>query len=254
MKILAMDTTTLVMGVAVLEENKVLGEVTTNLLKNHSVRLMPTIDRLLKDLDLKMTDMDVIAVTSGPGSYTGIRIGVTSAKTMAWARKIPLYSESSLTVLAMNGFRFPGLVVPIFDARRQRVYSGVYRTCGNKMEEVMKQQVVSIHEWLEQIAKREEPVLFLGDDVQSFRELIIQHLNERAVFGDPAENIPRPSQLGWLIWQKIIQGEKPESQAFTPNYLQLTQAEANWLQKQGNGESVHESQGRENCISSDGSV
>lgn len=111
MKILAIDTSTLVLGVAVLEEGSLLGEVTTNLRKNHSVRLMPTIARLLEELELKVEDLDGVAVAAGPGSYTGIRIGFTTAKTIAWSRQIPLVPVSSLAALAMNGYRFPGKVV-----------------------------------------------------------------------------------------------------------------------------------------------
>jgi tRNA threonylcarbamoyladenosine biosynthesis protein TsaB len=239
MKILAMDTSTLVMGVAIVEENRVLGEVTTNLHKNHSVRLMPTVVRLLEDLELSLSDLGAIAVTSGPGSYTGIRIGVTTAKTMAWAAELPIYSESSLTVLAMNGIQFPGLIVPMFDARRKRVYSGVYRSKGNQVEEIVPQQVIELTQLLERIKERDEPVLFLGDDVAKFQEVIRTSLADRAQFGLPMDNIPRPSVLGFLAYQKWARGEEPERQDFALNYLQMTEAEAKWLNKQRNGEMVH---------------
>ncbi|MFS8580969.1 MAG: tRNA (adenosine(37)-N6)-threonylcarbamoyltransferase complex dimerization subunit type 1 TsaB, partial [Novibacillus thermophilus] len=124
MKILAIDTSTLVMGVSLLEDDRVLGEVTTNLRKDHSVRLMPTVARLMEELRLSLSELDLIAVASGPGSYTGVRIGVTTAKTMAWSRNLPLIGISSLAVLAMNGLRFDGKIAPLFDARRDRVYTG----------------------------------------------------------------------------------------------------------------------------------
>lgn len=234
MKLLSMDTSTLVMGAAVfdLETRKVLGEITTNLHKNHSVRLMPTIDRLLRDLDLKVDEITHLAVTSGPGSYTGIRIGVTTAKTIAWARQIPLYSESSLTVLAMNGLRFDGLVVPMFDARRHRVYTGAFQPGQGRIQEKFPQQVIAVDRWLEQIASTNQPVLFLGDDVIRFQEEIQAAIGEQAFFGTPAENIPRPASLAWLACQKWNRHEPPEHKDFAPNYLQLTEAEANWLKKQ----------------------
>ncbi|MBA4544433.1 tRNA (adenosine(37)-N6)-threonylcarbamoyltransferase complex dimerization subunit type 1 TsaB [Thermoactinomyces daqus] len=238
MKLLAMDTSTLVMGVAVfdLETKRVLGEVITNLHNNHSVRLMPTIEQLLTELDLSLDDLHALAVTSGPGSYTGIRIGVTTAKTMAWARELPLYSESSLTVLAMNGIRFDGLVVPLFDARRRRVYSGVFAAKDGEMTEVLPQQVVPVESWLEQIKALEKPVLFLGDDVERFRQTIEEYLGERASFGIGPENLPRPSHLAWAAYQKWSNHEPPEHADFAPNYLQLTEAEANWLKKHGKEE------------------
>ncbi|MBA4495573.1 tRNA (adenosine(37)-N6)-threonylcarbamoyltransferase complex dimerization subunit type 1 TsaB [Paenactinomyces guangxiensis] len=245
MKMLTMDTSTLVMGIAVLdlEEKRVLGEVTTNLHKNHSVRLMPTVDQLLRDLDLAMSEIGVLAVTAGPGSYTGIRIGVTTAKTISWACGIPLYSESSLTVLAMNGYHFDGVVVPLFDARRRRVYSGVFQRDGEKMSEVVPQQVVEIESWLKQIGELRRPVLFLGDDVARFQDVIAGSLGDAAHFGSPAENIPRASQLGILAWHKWINDEPPEHADFAPNYLQMTEAEANWLKKQGNGETSNGEKG-----------
>lgn len=234
MKLLSMDTSTLVMGVAVLdlETQKILGETVTNLHKNHSVRLMPTIEQLLKDLDLTVHDLTHLAVTRGPGSYTGIRIGVTTAKTMSWARRIPLYSESSLAVLALNGARFDGLVVPMFDARRRRVYTGAFHIKNHEMHEWLPRQVIAIDQWLKQLKESGEPVLFLGDDVVRFQEDIRSALGEQAHFGTPQENIPRPSSLAWLAYQKWSRQEPPEQQDFAPEYLQLTEAESNWLKKQ----------------------
>lgn len=236
-----MDTSTLVMGVAVLdaEEDRVLGEVTTNLHKNHSVRLMPTISHLLAELELSLDDVGALAVTAGPGSYTGIRIAVTTAKTISWARKLPLYSDSSLRVLAMNGLHFDGVVVPMLDARRKRVYSGAFAREGNEPVEVLPQQVVGIDDWLKQIRDLERPALFLGDDVVRFQDDILKALGDQAVFGTAAENIPRASQLAVLAQRKWKSHEPPERIDFAPNYLQLTEAEANWLKKHGNGDGVH---------------
>jgi tRNA threonylcarbamoyladenosine biosynthesis protein TsaB len=235
MKLLAMDTSTSVMGIAVmdLENQHILGETTCYFPKNHSIHFMPAMDHLLQELELTLIQIDLLAVTSGPGSYTGVRIGVTTAKTLSWAKKLPLYSESSLTVLAMNGLRFPGVVVPLFDARRQRVYSGVYRQNGDQMKEVYPQQVVEIDHWLEQIAQVECSVLFLGNDVVHFRDEVEKRLGNRAQFGFATENILHPSQLAMIAWRKWIAHDPPEHIDFAPNYLQMTEAEANWLKTAG---------------------
>lgn len=233
MKMLTMDTSTLAMGVAVLdvEANQVLGEVSTQLHKNHSVRLMPSIEQLLRDLDLTIQEIGLLAVTSGPGSYTGIRIGVTTAKTISWARNIPLYSASSLAVLAMNGFRFDGLIVPMWDARRRRAYTGAFQWAGEQLEEALPQQVAEIDRWLEQLAEQKRPILFLGEVL--YKEQIRERLGERAHFGTAAENIPRASQLGLLAAGKWRNQEPAEMMQFAPNYLQVTEAEANWAKQQG---------------------
>jgi tRNA threonylcarbamoyladenosine biosynthesis protein TsaB len=238
MKLLAMDTSTAVMGIAVmdLEHAQILCETTLHLQRNHSVRFMPMMEHLLHELELTMADIHVLAVTAGPGSYTGVRIGVTTAKTISWARQLPLYSESSLTVLAMNGLRFVGVVVPLFDARRRRVYAGVYERQEKQMVELYPQQVMEIDRWLEQLKKYEQPVLFLGNDVVHFRKEIEQHLGKQAQFGTVAEHVPRSSQLAMLAWRKWADHEPPEHMDFAPHYLQLAEAEAHWLQQQGNGE------------------
>ncbi|GAA5347010.1 tRNA (adenosine(37)-N6)-threonylcarbamoyltransferase complex dimerization subunit type 1 TsaB [Planifilum fimeticola] len=238
MKILAIDTSTLVMGVSLLDDDRVLGEVTTNLRKDHSVRLMPTVARLLEELRLSLSDLDLIAVASGPGSYTGVRIGVTTAKTMAWSRNLPLIGISSLAVLAMNGLRFDGKIAPLFDARRDRVYTGLFQGSeAGEMRSVKKERVTPIDEWLEEL-KEEGPVLFLGDDVGHFRERIERALGENASFGFPPENIPRASCLGRLALARWRREEQGEGTDFTPNYLQLAEAEAKWLSRRGNGKST----------------
>ena len=124
MTILAIDTSNTALGVALLEENQVLGEYMTNLKKNHSIRIMPAIQMLMKDCERTPSDLTKIVVAKGPGSYTGIRIGVTIAKTLAWTLKLPLVGVSSLEILAGVGRYFDGYVSPIFDARRGQVFTG----------------------------------------------------------------------------------------------------------------------------------
>lgn len=235
MKILAMDTSTLVMGVAVLEEHQVIGELITNSHKKHSVRLMPAIDQLLNELELSIDDVDLLAVTKGPGSYTGIRIGVTTAKTMAWAKQIPFYGISTLEVLAENGFYFDGWIVPLLDARRNRVYTGVYQRKDESLVPVLSPRVIDITSLIRFLDKQQESILFLGDDCRKFTKPIKGALSHRARFGTPAENIPRPSQLGYLAWKKWKENVAPETDQFAPDYLQLTEAEVNWLNQQKNG-------------------
>ena len=126
MKILAFDTSNRALSLAVLEDKDLLGQVTLNIKKNHSITLMPAIDFLMNSLDLKPTDLDRIAVAQGPGSYTGLRIAVATAKTLAHTLKIELVGVSSL--LALVPGQVEGLVIPIMDARRNNVYAGFYQS------------------------------------------------------------------------------------------------------------------------------
>lgn len=238
MKWLAIDTSTLVMGIALFDENQLFGEATTNMKKNHSVRLMPMVARLMEELELAVSDLDAVAVAAGPGSYTGVRIGVTTAKTIAWSRNIPLVGVSSLASLAMNGIRFEGMVVPLFNARRDRVYTGGYRFAEGSLKTIYPDRVLPIDQWLK-ILIGKGPILFLGDDVSLFRERIVQTMGDQAFFGLPAENISRATHVGWLGLQRWYKEGRAEAVHFAPEYLQLTEAEAKWLAQNRDGVNQH---------------
>jgi tRNA threonylcarbamoyladenosine biosynthesis protein TsaB len=229
MKVLAVDTSTLVLSIAVLNEQKILGEKTTNLKKNHSVRLMPAIDELLTDLDMTLADMDLFAVTAGPGSYTGVRIGVTTIKTLAWTLNKPFIAISTLEVMAMNGQYFLGNIVPLIDARREQVYASVYHTVNGALQETMSERIIRMDDLLTWLNQNEGNTLFIGDDVVAFENKIKESLTERAVFAPPSFHFPRASNLGMLALNKWLKENKSESHDFAPNYLQLTLAEKNLL-------------------------
>jgi tRNA threonylcarbamoyladenosine biosynthesis protein TsaB len=229
MKILAVDTSTLVLSVAVLDEQKVLGEKTTNLQKNHSIRLMPAIDELLQNLELSLSDMDLLAVTKGPGSYTGVRIGVTTMKTFAWAIGKPYIGISTLAVLAMNGVHFPGLIVPLLNARRDQVYTAIYQAESGALRAQLPEQLMPVETLLEQLQQQTQSVLFLGDNVTLFAIEIQQMLGEQAVLAPLAFNFPQASKLGYLALERWKQSSRGENADFAPDYLQLTLAEKNLL-------------------------
>src|SRR3954470_2873906 len=145
MTILAIDTSNYTLGVALLEENQVIGEYITNLKKNHSVRIMPAIQTLMKDCDRVPADLTKIVVAKGPGSYTGVRIGVTIAKTLAWTLNIPLVGVSSLEILAAGtGRYFDGCLSPLFDARRGQVYTALYQYRHGELTAVVQDQLTML--------------------------------------------------------------------------------------------------------------
>lgn len=236
MKMLAMDTSTWSLALAVMDEDRVLGEFNTTLAKNHSLRLMPAIDSLLAQLDLKPSDLKRVAVAQGPGSYTGVRIGLTTAKSLAWALAIPIAAVSSLQVVAQNGVGFPGQIIPLFDARRGQVYTGVYATDqeGGIAYPVEADRLQLLDELLASLTAKEGHYLFLGEGVTKHEEQIRESLGSRAVFGDALAHQPRGAKLGYLAWKTWTEHVQ-ETHSLAPEYLQLAEAERKWLDKSAKG-------------------
>ncbi|MCF7616832.1 tRNA (adenosine(37)-N6)-threonylcarbamoyltransferase complex dimerization subunit type 1 TsaB [Bacillus sonorensis] len=229
MTILAIDTSNLTLGVALVRDGKVIAEHISHLKKNHSVRAMPAIDELLKECGLTPRDLSKIAVARGPGSYTGVRIGVTIAKTLAWSLNIPVAAVSSLEVLAANGRFFSGVICPLFDARRGQVYTGLYQYDGNnRLLALEEDQNILLEDWLKKLKESKQQVLFLGNDTDIHKEMIEKTLNHQAVIGGASHHLPRPSELAL-----IGECKEPEPvHSLVPNYIRLAEAEAVWLEKQ----------------------
>ncbi|WNC15362.1 tRNA (adenosine(37)-N6)-threonylcarbamoyltransferase complex dimerization subunit type 1 TsaB [Brevibacillus brevis] len=236
MRVLAIDTSNLVLSVAVVEEERVLAEMTTNQQKNHSIRLMDCISELLDATDTLPEQLGGLGVAKGPGSYTGVRIGVATAKSMAWSLNLPVVGVSSLQAVAMNALGFPGLIVPLFDARRGQVYTGAYRTEGMASVQLQeKEAIILLRDWLPMLREQAQgaPILFLGEDVRLHRETIVQELGEQAQFASPAMNHPRAAHIGFLAMRHLQDGKNAHE--LVPEYLQLAEAEAKWLAQKQEG-------------------
>jgi len=226
MKVLAIDTSNLVMGIAITAGSTVIGETITNLKKNHSVRAMPAISELLEECGIKPNELDKIVVAKGPGSYTGVRIGVTIAKTLAWSLNIPLVGVSSLEILAANGRYFNGSISPIFDARRGQVYTGLYSTLKlGDLVCVKEDRILLLTDWIEQLKATQSDILFLGNDLELHREAIATEMGNQAVFAPFTGFNPRPSELALIGMNR----EHENVHTFVPNYIRLAEAEANWI-------------------------
>jgi len=230
MTVLAIDTSNYALGVALLEENQVLGEYITNLKKNHSVRIMPAIETLMSDCERVPSDLTKIVVAKGPGSYTGVRIGVTIAKTLAWTLNIPLVGVSSLEILAAGtGRYFDGMVSPLFDARRGQVYTGLYQFVDGKLTVMKQDQLVMLDDWVDRLLDIEKPIIFVGNDLPIHKAKIEEVLGPKAIFASMTEHNPRPAELALL--GKDQAGDDLHS--FVPNYIRLVEAEAKWLEAKG---------------------
>ncbi|MCM3667172.1 tRNA (adenosine(37)-N6)-threonylcarbamoyltransferase complex dimerization subunit type 1 TsaB [Mesobacillus subterraneus] len=231
MKVLSIDTSNYVLGIGLLDGETVMGEYISNIKKNHSVRVMPAIQTLMNECGIKPGDLSKIVVAEGPGSYTGVRIGVTIAKTLAWTLKIPLSGVSSLEVAAASAGRyFNGYVSPFFDARRGQIYTGLYKFEDQILQAVKEDQLVMSVDWVQTLNEMNSKVLFTSNDLHLHEKVISEGLADKAVFAAITEHNPRPAELALLGRDK----ESVDLHTFVPNYIRMAEAEANWLKSQEN--------------------
>ena len=214
MKLLAFDTSNQALSLAILEDEHLLAQTTLNIKKNHSITLMPAIDFLMNSLDMKPKDLDRIVVAQGPGSYTGLRIAVATAKTLAHTLKIELVGVSSL--LALVPEQVEGLVIPIMDARRNNVYAGFYKSG----QAVRPEAHLPLAEVLEMAGTADQPVTFVGETA-TFAEQIKDALPQAAI----QSTLPDAATIGRLGLDLPAQ----YIHDFIPNYLKRVEAEENWL-------------------------
>ncbi|MBK5252400.1 MAG: tRNA (adenosine(37)-N6)-threonylcarbamoyltransferase complex dimerization subunit type 1 TsaB [Peptostreptococcaceae bacterium] len=231
MNILAFETSGRAASVAVMKDKRIIGEMTVSTKLNHSEKLMPMIDELLEKTEISIKDIDALAVGVGPGSFTGIRIGVSTAKGLALALDIPIAAVSSLRALAYNGIYSDMLVCPIIDARRNQVYSGVFRWEAAELVEVLNEDVYNFKELLFVLKNRNCPILFLGEDAYKFKEQMKEVLGENGILAMPQANFPRAAAVAGMAIKKI--DEKDLENAFTlmPVYLRKAEAERQYEER-----------------------
>ncbi|WP_040225172.1 tRNA (adenosine(37)-N6)-threonylcarbamoyltransferase complex dimerization subunit type 1 TsaB [Bhargavaea cecembensis] len=228
---LGLDTSNLPLSAAVVRDGELLAELNLAVGLNHSVGAMPAVKEMLDRAGLVPSDLDAIAVAEGPGSYTGVRIGVTIAKTLAWTLGKPLTGVSSLRVLAANVFT-PGVIIcPLIDARRGNVFSGLYKRTGEgKLEELERDRHLSFADLLVRLGEEEARVVFVGPGAGIHWGAAKESLGDRAVRSHGAQDVPRASLL-----IEEAEGLAPVSDlhAFTPEYRRLPEAEVNWRKARG---------------------
>lgn len=232
-KVLALDTSSAVASVAVVDDEKILGEVTLNYKKQHSTILLPMIDRLLKSLDLKINDVDCIAATSGPGSFTGLRIGAATAKGLCHGAGKPLIGIPTLDALAFNMANAKGIICPIIDALRGNVYTAIYRWENGSLIKIIDYMAVSLEDLDRMLGEYDEYIIFLGDGIFVYKEEIIKRLGSRAQFAPISMNMQRASSVAALALARYKQGSFDNYLDFAPFYLRKPQAEREYERTHG---------------------
>lgn len=223
MRILSLDTATEVATCAILENNNLLGETILNYKKQHSVILMPMIDSLLKNLNLSIKDIDGFVVSKGPGSFTGLRIGMATIKGLSQGTKKPFVSISTLDGLAYNMCYTSGIICPVLDALRGNVYTALYTFEGSKLKLISDYMVISVEELITLLAKYNQPVCFIGDGIQKNRDMLSSI--DKVSFAPPHLNVVRASSLGELGLELLSQGVEESLHNSAPVYLRKSQAE-----------------------------
>lgn len=226
MKVLGLDTSTLMTTCAIMEDDLLLGEFSLNLDMSHSEALVPMIKSLMDNLKLRMEELDLIAVSTGPGSFTGLRIGVTTAKSFAHVLNKPIVGVSSLEVLANNIF-VDGIIVPMMDARRDRVFTAIYRRKLNHLEEVLKPNAIEITELISYLKEDASEATLVGDGSVVYREELSSSLNGSIRFSPGELNLSRGSSVAKLGLIKYLKDGSDDFYTLAPDYLRDSQAERN---------------------------
>lgn len=225
MKILGIDSSGIVASVAVTEGETLLAEYTVNYKKTHSQTLLPMLDEVAKMTELDLDTIDAIAVAAGPGSFTGLRIGSATAKGLGLALKKPLIPVPTADALAYNLYDVKGLICPIMDARRNQVYTGIYKFQNHEMAIVKEQDALSIQELLEVLNGIGKKVIFLGDGVPVFKEIIKENCKVEYSFAPAHLSRQRAGAVAALAGIYFAQGRIQTATEHQPDYLRVSQAE-----------------------------
>lgn len=232
MKYLTIDTTTKVTAVALAEDQRLVSEGFLHTSKTHSERIIPMLDQLLTAAAWTLQELDMIGVVRGPGSFTGIRIGIATAQGLAQVLNLPLIAVVSLDTLSWAGKGRTEDVVPILDARKNEWYTARYhwKIGEEKAECLTPPQAMPTDQWLEYLKGLDRPLCFVGDAVGKARGRIEEVLGKRAVILPDYVSLPRGAYAAravWQRWQEMGEGERVE-----PYYIRFSEAEVNWAKKE----------------------
>lgn len=222
MKLLAIETSTMVGGVAIMEDDTLIAESRINVKVMHSERIMGAIDHILIQSGMKIDDIDVFAIAIGPGSFTGLRVGLSTVKGLVYATGKMLVSVATLESFAWNMPFSKYQVCPLLDARKKEVYAGIFRWNVNGFVKVMNEQTIKIDVLLSGI---NEPTIFLGEGSIIYKDSIKAWLNDSAIFGNPQDMVPSPANVAYIGMIKAKKGDFEDPIKLVPLYIRKSEAE-----------------------------
>lgn len=224
MKLLAIDTSGPVCGVAVMKDGAIVYEASAVNRMTHSVNLLPMIDAACQSAGLTVAELDRIAVVSGPGSFTGVRIGVSTVKGLAHAHNTPCVAVDALEAMAAGAGEFNGVICPIQDARAGQVYGAAFSAGETRPERLMADIPLKLEEYVETIRSFGDRFLFLGDGMPVHRAKLEKLLGEAAVFAKPQQAFLRPASVAYLA---SLEENTVDYLALEPLYLRAPNAALN---------------------------
>lgn len=222
MKLLAIDTSTMLGGVALLDDNILLAESRLNVRVTHSERLLTEINHILLRTGIRIEEIDVFAVAIGPGSFTGLRVGLSTVKGLIYTTQKKLVSVPTLEAFAWNLPHSLYQVCPILDARKKEVYAAIFRWSGEGFSRIINEQTFKIDSLLAEI---NAPTIFLGEGALIYKDIILNKLHGKAFFAPPHLMTPIPSNVGYLGMKKALQGSFEDLAKAVPLYLRRSEAE-----------------------------
>lgn len=223
MKILAIDTTGQTASAAIASDDKLVAEFTLNYKLTHSQTIMPMIAKICEESETKLSEIDYIACASGPGSFTGLRIGAATAKGLALAMEKEIVPVPTLDALAYNVFETDKIICPIMDARRNQVYTAFYQWDNGKLCRLTPMDAIGIEDVIDLAKRYGQKVIFLGDGVPVHEEKLVRHAE--FLFAPAHCSLQRAASVASLAMVLAKEGKAVLSDAFEPIYLRKSQAE-----------------------------
>ena len=230
MIVFGIDTCCMAATAAIMSDDHLVAQIMINNQKTHSQKIMPMIEFVANQADISIADIDCYAVAVGPGSFTGVRIGVATAKALAHANDKPCVAVSTLHALANNVSEFDGIICPILDARRGQVYNALFR--GRTLERLCDDRTCSIEDLCRDLKQSYEEIIFLGDGVAVFGEYIKESLGERVVFAQRMDRMNLAASVAEIGYEKMQKGKSCKYSELVPKYLRLSQAERERIEKE----------------------
>lgn len=229
MIILSVDSSTPVAGVAIVDEEKIWAESFLNIGNTHSQQLLPLIKQTLDGAGLSLKDLGGIAVNIGPGSFTGLRIGMATAKSLAQVKGLKLIGIPTLDSLAfnLNGFS-QGIICPILNAKKQEVYTALYQMKNAQLVRISDYYAISPEKLAVNLRERGLPVTFLGDGVFEYKDMLTDFLGNQATWASQNNILPRASSLAILGLEEFKKGREDSLFTLEPLYLRKSEAEIKW--------------------------